>query len=162
MTDFYAASPDIHSFQRNFQKRSFQQGTISQEIYESLDKMWSDTVEKNSRPLPENISLENDLRSSKKISDRCKSSLVYSQNLYAALCNNAFSKQDKTWSCSWRSAGAIVANLREEGDYIDWYCSGIHARTPDYVPESIITDDIRKDITGLGWFIIENYNEDLL
>ena len=37
---------------------------------------------------------------------------TYAQNLYAAMCNNAFQKQevwlvlkDAVWSCSWRSAG---------------------------------------------------------
>ena len=64
---------------------------------------------------------------------RVRGSDAYAQNLYAALCNNSFQKQDvwlilkdAYWSCSWRSAGGIVADLRDCGeDYMDWYCSGI-------------------------------------
>jgi hypothetical protein len=100
-----------------------------------------------------NPSLEKDLRTSEYISSKCKASEIYSQNLYAALCNNDFIKDNQKWSCSWRSAGGIVANLREEGDYIDWYCSGMGS-DPNGVGEGIITDEIRKDITDLGWDII--------
>ena len=37
------------------------------------------------------------------------------------------SKDGRWWQCSWRHSGGIVSNLREQGDYIDWYCSGIMA-----------------------------------
>jgi len=77
------------------------------------------------------------------------------------MCNNYFQKLDvievlkeNTWSCSWRYAGGIVAHMRGEGDYIDWYCSGI--RDPDdsgYVPEGCITDEIRSDLQKLGWIL---------
>jgi hypothetical protein len=98
---------------------------------------------------------------------------TYAQNLYAAMCNNDFIKLDVVpilrqdpdkdyWSASWRSAGGIVANMREEGDYIDWYCSGIgdglgngdSDRTKGYVPEGQITDEIRNDLQRLGWAIV--------
>ena len=67
--------------------------------------------------------LEYDLRSTKWICDKAKSTKTYAQNLYAALCNNDFQKnevwtrlENKTWGCSWRHAGGIVADMREEGD----------------------------------------------
>lgn len=108
--------------------------------------------------------MEYELRSSEKIVKKCKESIQYSQNLYAALCNNNFIKNDEKWSCSWRHSGGIIANLREEGDYIDWYCSGM-GDGGDYedengvfsqvkkgnVSEGFVTEEIRKDIGELGW-----------
>jgi hypothetical protein len=93
----------------------------------------------------------------------------YAQNVYAALCNMRWQPQevwpvlqDEYWSCSWRSAGGLVADLRNRGeDYMDWYCSGITGgydsaldtdkHTKGYVPEGEVTDEIREDFARLGW-----------
>ena len=115
--------------------------------------------------------LEEDIRACdwmlKKVQDR----ETYAQNLYAAMCNNVFQRnevwprlKDEYWSCSWRSAGGIVAELRGQGDYIDWYCSGIFgAGETDsfqgYVSESTVTDEIRQDLFAIGW-TVEPYPED--
>jgi hypothetical protein len=94
---------------------------------------------------------------------------MYAQNLYAAMCNQEWQYQDvwtvltdRTWSCSWRSAGAIVADIRGEGDYMDWYCSGSlgnpdnHGHTPRcYVDEGVVTDEIRWDLAQIGWHPVE-------
>lgn len=106
--------------------------------------------------------LELDLMKSDYIANKCISSEVYSQNLYAALCNNRFFKgyldsdsisHEHEWTCSWRSAGGIVADLRDlNEDYLDWYCSGIGDKE-GYVSESIVTEEIRKDLVELGWTI---------
>ena len=96
---------------------------------------------------------------------------TYAQNLYAAMCNNVFQPnqvwprlKDEYWSCSWRSAGGIVADLRGLGDYCDWYCSGIFgAGEADsfqgYVSESTVTDEIRQDLFAIGW-TVEPYPKD--
>jgi len=64
----------------------------------------------------------------------------------------------ETWSCSWRHAGGIIADMREEGDYINWYCSGIggdlsmeDVRSEGYVPEGQVTEEIELDLNRLGW-----------
>jgi hypothetical protein len=92
----------------------------------------------------------------------------YAQNIYAALCNMRWQRletfpilKDEYWSCSWRSAGGIVADMQEKGDYIDWYCSGIgnsddgyglsHKQANGYVPEGTVTDEILTDFSALGW-----------
>ena len=102
---------------------------------------------------------------------KVRASKSYAQNLYAALCNNDFQKhevwpmlKDETWSVSWRGAGSLVAELRNEGDYIDWYCSGIgndeagygldHRQAKGYVPEGVVTDEICEDLGRLGWLVI--------
>jgi hypothetical protein len=154
MNEFFSTSPERHTFQYNLQKKRFEEGKLTQEVFDRLEKMWNNARDEDSVPTKE-PSLENDLRSSKTISDKCKNSKEYSQNLYAALCNNDFIKDETTWHCSWRHSGGIVANLNEKGDYIDWYCSGIGSESPS-VCEGTITNQIKNDIENLGWKIVEN------
>lgn len=96
---------------------------------------------------------------------KVRASDTYAQNLYAAMCNQTWQEQavweilkNETWSCSWRSAGAIVAHLRGQGDYMDWYCSGMadldrlaEWQARGFVGESEITDEIRADLARIGW-----------
>ena len=130
--------------------------------------------------------MEYDLRSNKWICDKAKAREEYAQNLYAAICNNDFRKNEvwpilkgETWSASWRRAGGIISDMLEEGDYIDWYCSGINNDLSDeeyneltkeqqeryiwmknnFVPESQVTDEIREDLLKLGWIVIEENND---
>ena len=110
--------------------------------------------------------------------DKVRTNEVYAQNLYAALCNNEFQEQElfellkgQTWSCTWRSAGGIIADMREQGDYMDWYCSGIKGNKDDidyaaalekgydlknYVAEGVITEEILEDLAKLGWIPVES------
>ena len=102
------------------------------------------------------ISLEHDLIKSDYITNKCVTSESYSQNLYSAMCNNLFYKNDEEWSCSWRYAGGVVADIRNVGEsYIDWYCSGRGSSHDGYVGESFVTDEIRSDLLELGWTIKE-------
>ena len=120
--------------------------------------------------------MEYDLRSTKWICDKVRASDAYAQNLYAALCNQDWQQidvmpilQDQRWSCSWRYAGGIIADMRESGDYIDWYCSGIgsaeegfglgHASGEGYVSEGHVTEEIEADLRQLGWMPLESRNE---
>ena len=117
--------------------------------------------------------LEYDLRSTKWICDKAKASEAYAQNIYAALCNQDWQKNEvwpllkgETYSCSWRYAGGIVADMREEGDYINWYCSGICGEQGiDYEPpltfvsEGTVTDEIREDFFKLGWIPVDDHDD---
>jgi hypothetical protein len=97
--------------------------------------------------------LELDLCKSDWIANKCEHSIIYSQNLYAALCNNKFYYGDEEWTCSWRFAGGLVADLRDcDEDYLDWYCSGMN-NTKGFVEESVVTDEIGLDLMKLGWTI---------
>ena len=110
--------------------------------------------------------LEYDLRSTEWICAKAKASEVYAQNIYAALCNQDWQRndvwprlKDETYSCSWRYAGGIVANMVESGDYIDWYCSGIRDQdAPDngFVSEGTVTEEIQEDFFRLGWIPVES------
>jgi hypothetical protein len=109
--------------------------------------------------------LEKDIRACAWMLKKVVDNETYAQNLYAAMCNNVFQPnqvwprlRDEYWSCSWRAAGGIVAELRGQGDYIDWYCSGIMGvgevdSYMDYVSESTVTDEIRQDLFAIGWTV---------
>jgi hypothetical protein len=115
--------------------------------------------------------LEQDIQTCTWMLKKVQDSETYAQNLYAAMCNNVFQRnevwprlKDEYWSCSWRSAGGIVAELRGQGDYMDWYCSGIFGvgeadSFQGYVSESTVTDEIRQDLFAIGW-TVEPYPED--
>ena len=97
----------------------------------------------------------------------------YAQNVYAALCNMRWQPadvfpilKDEYWSCSWRSAGGLVAEWQGKGNYMSWYCSGMGGLNSDYdgsetleewsartkyAPEGTVTDEIREDFAALGW-----------
>ena len=102
---------------------------------------------------------------------RVREDRIYAQNLYAALCNTLWQEQDawevlrdRVWSCTWRTAGGIVADMRGEGDYMDWYCSGMMTGHPNddlgtadykiqkgFRAEGDVADHIREDLLAIGW-----------
>ena len=174
------SSPERHTFQKEgYIKRCEEEGKEPNPNYVAMYKTWREQDEENLKdPAWQKNNMEYDLRSSKEMCDKVKASDNYAQNLYAAMCNMQFQKldvipilKDQRWSCSWRGAGGIVADMREQGDYIDWYCSGIgsqgegyglNSRTPDldpdgrtYVPEGEVTDEIKIDLQQLGWVPVE-------
>ena len=101
--------------------------------------------------------------------DKVRASDSYAQNLYAAMCNNNFQRRhiwailtNASWGCSWRGAGGVVADLRNEGDYLTWYCSGIMGDgnyIEGYVPEGVVTEEIAEDLRKLGWQVLDNDND---
>jgi len=161
-------SPDRNTFQMESHiKRRAEEGLEPMEEYIAMFKTWREQDEANLKnPEWQKDNLEYDLRSTKWICDKVKASDSYAQNLYAAMCNMQFQKldvmpilKDQRWSCSWRHAGGIVADMLEKGDYIDWYCSGIRhdeeGITSGYVPEGQVTEEIELDLKKLGWIPIE-------
>lgn len=176
-------SPDRHTFQRQkYEERMAKKGQTkenSNTVAEMIDFFDEIILKaKNQEQDPEwcKNNLEYDLRSTEWICEKVKQNTSYAQNLYAALCNNDFQQSNfentventlkilkngvTTWSCSWRHAGGIIADMREEGDYIDWYCSGIRESFDcdddgkTYVAEGVVTDEIREDLKQLGWVVI--------
>ena len=183
-----SASPDRHTFQ----KQKYIEGCL--EAGQSLDdpevqamlemyESWALREEENLVNAEwQKNNMEFDMRTTDWMVVKVCESRIYSQNLYAALCNNDFQKQDvwtilkdQIWSCSWRYAGGIVADMQGQGDYIDWYCSGIrdtipmeqsewnmltpeqqmsHKEGQAHVGEGTVTDEIRDDLARLGWSVI--------
>lgn len=159
-------SPERGSFQLNkYIEHKEAAGEIPSEdyieMYKSSEYM---KLEREKDPEWAKDNMEYDLRSTPWILEKVRSSEKYAQNLYAALCNNDFQKRDvmpilqnKTWGCSWRYAGGILADMREEGDYMDWYCSGIRdSYSGGYVAESVVTPEIEDDLLKLGWNVVDS------
>ncbi len=173
-------SPDRHSFQKKgYIERCEEKGETPNDGY--LD--WFQTIlerenTKWDNPKSRENSMEWDLVTTDWILEKVRSSESYAQNLYAAMCNNEFVKRemwpilkDQRWGCSWRYAGGIIADMRQEGDYIDWYCSGMGGLNQEYdaketneewqkrtgyVPECMVTEEIENDLHKLGWLVIKD------
>lgn len=188
-------SPERNTFQKEkYLERQAEKGLTPEndedtramlEYYESWDL---EEEKREQDPAWRKDNLEWDLRTTDWILDKVRSSKSYAQNLYAAMCNNYFIKRDfwpllkeQKWSCSWRYAGGIIAHMRKEGDYIDWYCSGIRndgfddpedakelteeelarkAICDRYVSESVVTEEIENDLYDLGWLVIKDSTND--
>lgn len=176
-----SSSPDRHTFQkRGYVKRQAEKNEPINEEYLDLFQTMLDQ-HKHRFDTPESCknSLEYDLLTTAWILEKVRASDEYSQHLYAALCNNEFQRQevwvvlkDQRWSCSWRYAGGIIADMRQEGDYLDWYCSGIASSDEPnvndqestdprkrYVSESIVTDEIAADLAALGWRVCDDTDQ---
>ena len=157
-------SPERFTFQRdNYLERCKEEGVEpNKDLLEMYNKWKNIAEEKFEEPESKVDNLEYDLLTTDWILDKVRSSESYAQNLYAAMCNTEFVKNDvwpllsdDRWSVSWRYAGGIIADMRQEGDYIDWYCSGIGSdNDKNYVGEGHVTDEIRQDLLKLGWVVV--------
>jgi hypothetical protein len=141
----YYTSPDLYSFYQKCDKKNLEEGNMTQENYDKWKTFWEIIKVEDSRPTIDLPDLECELRTSDYIHNKCVASEQYCKDLYAALCNNEFIKNNKECSYSWRRVGGIISNILERGDYIDWYLSG---------NEGYTTPEIEKDITDMGWKIV--------
>jgi len=178
-----SSSNERHTFQKEaYVERKKENGEdVDQSYLDMFDELINSHKHKFDDPETHKNNMEYDLLTTDWILAKVRSSESYAQNLYSSICNNDFIKLDVVpilrqdpdkdyWSRSWRSAGGIVADMRQEGDYIDWYCSGMgglngsydsdretfeqwQERTK-YVPEGCITDEIRNDLQRLGWAVV--------
>ena len=176
-----ARSPQRHSFTRQKYEETLKlnpDDTNAQSMMDYYLDFEAREIEKEQDPEWQKDNMEYDLRTSEYMVNKVRNNEFYAQNLYAALCNNDFIKNEtwpilteKTWSCSWRYAGGIIANMQGKGDYIDWYCSGIRNDWSDeefcnaskedqekylqmknnHVSEGYITEEVMQDLFKLGW-----------
>lgn len=178
-------SPQRHTFQKEgYVQRMEEKGEpVNEDYLDFFEKILDEHNHKFDDPQSRINNMEYDLLTTDWILDKARNSESYAQNIYAALCNMQWCKIDtwpilseQYWSCSWRYAGGIVADMRQEGDYIDWYCSGMGGlnreydgdetneqwqKRTGYVPESVVTEEIEQDFRRLGWMPVPFKDEDL-
>lgn len=91
------------------------------------------------------------------------SDIEIAKDFYRALCNmqwlanpigpddevivSRLKGEDNLWSCSWRSAGGIIADIRTKHynvreNYLTYYCSG---------DEGMISDTVKECFYRMGW-----------
>jgi hypothetical protein len=173
-------SPERHTFHRDgYIKRCEEEGKEPDDSIVQMYNSWANEPEYENRP---EADLEYDLRTTEWILAKARTRDDYAQNIYAAMCNMRWQRldvfpilKDEYWSCSWRSAGGIVANMLQKGDYIDWYCSGMGGMSgydedsetfeqwqerTKYVSEGTVTEEIRADFQKLGWIPSEWPDDD--
>jgi len=186
-----SSSPDRNTFQLDaYRARREEEGeTVDDDFVAFMESIREQERNKWSNPERCRNNMEYDLVTTDWILEKVRADRAYAQNLYAAMCNNEFQKNDvwprladQRWGCSWRSAGGVIADMRQEGDYIDWYCSGIrdigiyppaeeNEQLTDeqkawvdvvqkYVSEGTVTDEIREDLFRLGWLVIDEDSEE--
>ncbi len=176
-------SPERHTFQKEgYVKRQAEKGEpVNEDYLDWFEKVLEEHNTKFDDPESRKNSMEYDLLTTDWILTKVRNSETYAQNLYAAMCNMQFVRKELVpylrqdpnkdlWSASWRYAGGIIADMRQEGDYIDWYCSGItNGDFPDaidvpyqlkkFVPEGTVTEEIEADLFKLGWIPVP-WNKD--
>jgi len=111
-----------------------------------VDEPVADIVAKATPPIVPSPDLERDLGQSSRMRSLARSE-VFATLLYGALCNTTwrYIATGATWSCSWRHAGGILAMLRGEGDYLDWYCS---------MGEGLVDEQVLAELKALGWELV--------
>lgn len=157
-------SPERNTFMKKcYLERCEKEGkTPDQKTIELYDSWREMDVERDADPEWQENNMEYDLRTCDWILEKVRTDKVYAQNLYCAMCNMDWCKRElwkvlkeEYWSCSWRHAGGIIADMRQEGDYINWYCSGIREDYEGgYAQEGQVTEQIERDLNKLGWFPI--------
>jgi hypothetical protein len=166
-------SPERYTFQAQSTLKKLEEDPTNESAISMLKmyQSWKDDADAKTLDTEwQKNNLEYELRTCEWILTKVRESDKYAQNLYAAMCNMQFQKLDvlpilknDLWSCSWRHSGGIIADMRQQGDYIDWYCSGIGGGLGNgdengdrgYVPEGTVTEEIKIDLNKLGWVPVE-------
>jgi len=193
MSKTLSLSPDRGEFSMTRYREKLEADPDDEDAFKMLEYYidWKARVkEQQQDPVWQKNNLEYDLLTTDWILEKVRTQEYYAQNLYAAMCNNQFQRNDvwpilseQKWSCSWRHAGGVIADMRGKGDYIDWYCSGINGDETEMTPgdwdnltleqqtrhkdsllfvgESVVTEEIENDLFELGWLVIKENGTDI-
>jgi hypothetical protein len=145
-----SSSPKRNTFQvENYLKRCADTGLEPSPAYLDMWEQSKQQAEEWCQQTHEN-NMEYDLRTSEHMLSRARSSKNYAQNLYAAMCNREFQRND-TWPIltdqKWSS---------EDGYGLSGTVPEVEADGSGYVTEGVVTDEIRVDLFQLGWRVLDD------
>jgi hypothetical protein len=93
------------------------------------------------RPLNEADAFE--VSANRSLGDVIRENDQVARALWSALANMAWRHVNGDVAAySWRAAGDMIAAIRGDGDYMDWYCEGKPGQ---------ISDDVRAALRKEGW-----------
>lgn len=92
-------------------------------------------------------SLSNEADFERDLADAVKPFIMdddFAKQVWGALANVDWyhMRDKKEYSCSFRYAGGLIAEIRGEGNYMDWYCSA---------PDGVVSDKIHRLMKKRGW-----------
>ena len=109
--------------------------------------------------------LEWALKTSPTIQQKCQEQPEYRNKLYHALCNIEWQRnnawivlKDMWWSCTWRYAGGLVAEIYGQGNYRDYYLwrpSAQDLMLGTYNFSGPVDPEIAHDLGQLGFYYRE-------
>lgn len=104
-----------------------------------------------------NYHFEDELRAAPEFLACLRLDKTFAHALYCALENQAWGGDGKqTFTCSFRYAGGLVAELRELGEgYMDFYCGW----GPDSSWSCTIQPMVAEELAKLGWYPVEYPDE---
>jgi hypothetical protein len=115
----------------------------------SLLSIWEtmkNTTQTGSNDQTKDLEIEYDLEKDLQVlKGKINEDYEFAQEVYAALCNMRWKKHYQTYSCSWRYAGGLIAEMLgmiDSMDYCEFYCSG---------NEGQVSERVRIELEKLGW-----------
>jgi hypothetical protein len=77
------------------------------------------------------------------LGERMREDSAFACRVYGSLGNVEWQHAQATYSCSFRYAGELIAEMRDQGeDYLDFYCSS---------PAGVVDSDVRAALGARGW-----------
>lgn len=84
--------------------------------------------------------------------EKMKQDAEFCKDIWSSLANVIWKNKDgEEYSCSFRYAGGLIAEIIGKGDYMDWYCSG---------PYATVSEEIEEGMKKFGW-TWEHWPEDI-
>jgi|GEM_PF-5605341 len=86
---------------------------------------------------PSELRFEKDLE--KLFGEKIKSDDEFAKRIYAALTNTLWRNEAIEYGASFRYTGGLIADIRGDGNYMDWYCCADAGNVDDDIAAALLT-----------------------